>query len=429
VRLGSPVPTFADAIIVSSVRQYAVGVAAADVLLEACRLSPDDDAPRLVWADAVGGERGELVVIQCDLARGDLPPGEAAIRRRRERELLERHGDEWAGIRAYQHPGSRPRREFRRGFVEAAELDPRMLAEHGEEIFQRAPLLRSITTIGTLVSSGDPLAGLRALLRSPALRRLRGLDLSYVGVQAQPLAYEQMRDGHGDEAVRLLVGSGALARLRALGISWSGLGAVGMHHLVVAGGLEHVAQLWLRGHDLGGGADLGGDAVLAVLARAPHVTSLDLYGTTDFEAILPALPPVTELHLSELTDETLALLGTSRAAATLARLRLSLSAFEQGDGFGAFPRLRELDLRNARFADPERGARAIAALPALRRLRVMPSAPVSVLRLIAHALGPQLEELDLSNGDWHEPRLLRELRALVAGEVIDGPLNLADALL
>jgi uncharacterized protein (TIGR02996 family) len=43
-------------------------------LREACAASPEDDEPRLVWADAVGGERGELVVIQCDLARGGLAP-------------------------------------------------------------------------------------------------------------------------------------------------------------------------------------------------------------------------------------------------------------------------------------------------------------------------------------------------------------------
>jgi hypothetical protein len=36
---------------------------AVDALLEACRVAPDGDAPRLVWADAVGGERGGLVVI------------------------------------------------------------------------------------------------------------------------------------------------------------------------------------------------------------------------------------------------------------------------------------------------------------------------------------------------------------------------------
>jgi hypothetical protein len=51
-----------------ALRPYDLCMSVEDDLLEACRLAPDDDAPCLVWADAVGGERGELIVIQCDLA-------------------------------------------------------------------------------------------------------------------------------------------------------------------------------------------------------------------------------------------------------------------------------------------------------------------------------------------------------------------------
>ena len=91
--------------------------AAASVLAE-CALAPADDAPRLVWADLVGGERGELVTIQCDLARGGLTPAEVASRRRRERELLDAHGVEWAG--ALSSIATRWR--FCRGFIESAKL-------------------------------------------------------------------------------------------------------------------------------------------------------------------------------------------------------------------------------------------------------------------------------------------------------------------
>ncbi|MDQ3368076.1 MAG: hypothetical protein M3680_21840, partial [Myxococcota bacterium] len=66
-------------------------------VLAQCAGAPDDDAPRLVWADLIGGERGELVVLQCDLARGGLPPAGVAARRARERELLAAHGAAWAG--------------------------------------------------------------------------------------------------------------------------------------------------------------------------------------------------------------------------------------------------------------------------------------------------------------------------------------------
>ena len=55
-----------------------------DRLLWSCRDERDDDSTRLVWADAVGGERGELVIVQCELARGVASPGRARVLRVRE---------------------------------------------------------------------------------------------------------------------------------------------------------------------------------------------------------------------------------------------------------------------------------------------------------------------------------------------------------
>jgi uncharacterized protein (TIGR02996 family) len=47
---------------------------------------PDDDSPRLVFADAIAGKRGSLVIVQCDLARGELTPAESRARRRAQRD-------------------------------------------------------------------------------------------------------------------------------------------------------------------------------------------------------------------------------------------------------------------------------------------------------------------------------------------------------
>ncbi|HWO26607.1 MAG TPA: hypothetical protein VNO30_48090 [Kofleriaceae bacterium] len=379
---------------------------AADALLEACRWAPDDDAPRLVWADAVGGERGELVVIQCDLARGDLAPAAAAARRRRERELLEAHGAAWAGLAGFPCEF-----ELRRGFVEAIVIDAPTFTRHGEELFDRAPLLRSLTAIGLTVKSGDPLHELRALFESPAFWRLHALDLHRVGVQSQAYDYDPGFEGRGDDAARLLVDSGALAHLDGLGLAFCGLTAAGAHHLVASGELSHLEQLWLREHDL------GVDAILDVLGRVPRVRSLDLYGATAVEEILPALPPVVELHLSGAGDRALAALGQSCAAPTLEKLGLSIGTLEGAAAFGALPRLRELDLRDMRLDDPERAARDLAAAaPALRRLRLPADTPASALRLLARALGPHLEELDVRHGR-HAPGLVGELAAHVAGVV------------
>jgi uncharacterized protein (TIGR02996 family) len=385
-----------------------------DALLEACRLAPDDDAPRLVWADAVGGERGELVVIQCDLARGGLPPAEAAARRRRERELLATHGAAWAGMQELTS-GLGFGFRFHRGFIEVIKTTARVFAEHSEEILRRAPLLRSLTAVGPKATSGDPLDEVRALLRSPAFRRLRGLHLWNIGVQVQAHDPESGFTDRGDEAARVLAASGALAQLSELGISASGVTSAGMHHLVASGDLGGLEKLELSD------ADPGGDALLALLACAPRLRSLWLPRATGLEVVIPALPALVELCLAGLTDETLAMLGQSRAAATVETLVLLNGSFERLDGLRAFPRLRELYLHGTALRDPTSGARdlAAAAPPSLRQLGGFGwMVPDDELRILARALGPQLEALELIGGPY-PPELIDELRACVAGEVVD----------
>jgi uncharacterized protein (TIGR02996 family) len=89
---------------------------AADELLAECIAHPGDDAPRLVWADAIGGELGELVAIQC-AARDPLSAAELASLNRRERELS-RKSLELSGLGHLAH-----RVRFRRGFVDAADVE------------------------------------------------------------------------------------------------------------------------------------------------------------------------------------------------------------------------------------------------------------------------------------------------------------------
>src|SRR6188508_3624625 len=88
-----------------------------DALIAQIQATPDDDAPRLAWANAAGGERGELVVVQCRLASGAVTDRDEWRRlRARERELLLANGVAWSGL-AGEYPSSCM---FRRGFVESA---------------------------------------------------------------------------------------------------------------------------------------------------------------------------------------------------------------------------------------------------------------------------------------------------------------------
>lgn len=114
-----------------------------DALLAECVANPDDDGPRLVWADSVGGERGELVVVQCDLARDRLPREARDARKRRERELLDRYAIEWAGEAAW----IADRWSFRRGFVETATLDITKLDDL-PKLRAAAPLLGTLSIHG-----------------------------------------------------------------------------------------------------------------------------------------------------------------------------------------------------------------------------------------------------------------------------------------
>jgi len=187
---------------------------AARGLLDACIAAPADDAPRMAWANAVGGERGELVVIQCELARGGLPRETAIARRRREAELLARHGKAWAGLDGLAESWT-----FRRGFVEEANVDARTFAEKGEALFAAAPLLARVEFEGLHDVALDEIAGrLERALSSPYFARLRGLRFDRVGNTV-----ETDRDTHphdfqsaGSNVLKRVIETGSLRALRAL---------------------------------------------------------------------------------------------------------------------------------------------------------------------------------------------------------------------
>src|SRR5260221_631255 len=67
--------------------------------LAAILAAPDDDGPRLVYADWLeehgDTERSEFIRVQIELAHTPVEEGRAGILRRREAELLRQHRDDW----------------------------------------------------------------------------------------------------------------------------------------------------------------------------------------------------------------------------------------------------------------------------------------------------------------------------------------------
>src|SRR3954451_4131373 len=109
--------------------------------LAAIAAAPDDDLPRLVFADWLDEHgdphRAEVIRPPCSAARGER------VDRDRFADLEACHRKTWLG------PIARVafRAEFRRGFVEHAVLSATVLLAHGPTLRRETPL-RGVTLLG-----------------------------------------------------------------------------------------------------------------------------------------------------------------------------------------------------------------------------------------------------------------------------------------
>jgi uncharacterized protein (TIGR02996 family) len=106
-------------------------------LIAAIQAAPDDDAPRLVYADLLmerGDPRGELILLQCRLRRDPGTNSAPTLE-----ELIRAH-PEWTTV-----PHAR-NALLRRGFVDSVVANPLPSLEELDEMLAVAPLLRTIHT-------------------------------------------------------------------------------------------------------------------------------------------------------------------------------------------------------------------------------------------------------------------------------------------
>lgn len=386
--------------------------------LRRIRAFPDDDGPRLIYADWLD-ERGDpdrAAFIRVQIALAGLP----ADHRRRpelvlaERALLDRHGNAWSAPFAGLATGL----EFRRGFVDEARVPARLFVRQAARLFAAGPVrhlhlldlggslpaafaspylgrVAALTVyaqhagagLGRAVAGSPHLGGLRelflgrnrlrdagaaALAASPNLPNLESLDLS-----------ENDLSGEGAGAVA----AGHWPVLRHLELGHNPLGPGGAGAVAGSGRLSGLRRLGLADTGLGGGA--GGASGLGELLRVP---ALDLggngLGPADLKAIFagPAGGPVRlrDLDLSH-NDLGEAGVGVMAESPTLAGLRsLRLAGCNVTDGAAAvlaasphLGRLAELDLGNNPVGDV--GFRAFleaGGLKGMRRL-VVPGVGVS----------------------------------------------------
>lgn len=329
--------------------------------LSAIAECPDDDAPRLIYADWLDDEglpdRAELIRAQCRLARlpGDSP--EHRLLTRRCSDLLTAHERGWRA--ALPELDGITWEGFDRGFVEAAfAVTAEAFLTHAEALFAAAPVRR--VQIGRL---GDD--GARALARSPHLARLTELNLGN-----NP---ELHREG-----TRALAHSPHAANLTSLLLHYCHLGDEAIRPLTRSPHLGQLTELYLSGNDLSD--DTG--VWLGEAEAMPALALLDLrdnqIGDAGVEglAFSPYRAALVELWLvnNRAAAAAAEALAWTTGLPQLARLYLNYNpvgndgavALAEAPGRGA---LAELDLRHAHVRDA--GGRALAASPSLGGLQAL----------------------------------------------------------
>jgi uncharacterized protein (TIGR02996 family) len=382
---------------------------AEDVFLREILEHPDDDAPRLVYADWLeehghAPARADVIRLQCRAARLPADDDRRLELERRSRLLLRAHRDRWLEPLRGEVRDAR----FARGFVEHVEADVASFVKRGGEWMQRHPVRHAALTIGrdgagledlggvsclarltTLEllprrsSTGRPepgqgvsVAEARALAASPNLAALRCLFLSHLrlpvrtvealapsaylgGLESLTLAYAQL----APRSLAALADEGTLAGLVQLDLSGNQLSGQDLPLLARATGLPSLRRLRV------GGGPINDDAALSSLARSPLLARLEALDLRGAWVVIPPGPGMAALVLSP-------------ALSGLRQLRVS--------GGSWFPLLRSPHLTGLTLLEADSSAPDPAPLAELARAPSVGA--LTTLRLRLHRGGQQVVE-------------------------------------
>jgi uncharacterized protein (TIGR02996 family) len=285
-----------------------------EVFIQAIRDEPDDDAPRLVYADWLEDQgesaRAEFIRVQCELTRGVRDRGRSLELLRRLRQLVLLHREEWLGGLARWAPDA----IFERGFIDRVALRASTFLEHAGEILAEHPINR--------VALREAAEEIRDLAACPDLAHLHTLEL--------------LDSSLTDARAAALAASPWFERLRALVLSRSSIGGAGVRALAAAAHLRRLETLLLDGNRLGD----GGAEALACSPNLARLTRLDLSRNevTDRGAAMlagsPHLARLTSLRLAHnrLTPAGVAALAESPHLAGLTVLDVSANSFDHRAG-------------------------------------------------------------------------------------------------
>jgi uncharacterized protein (TIGR02996 family) len=331
---------------------------------ETIRDDPDDDAPRLVYADWLEDQgdadnlaHAELLRVQCRLARLDGVEEEFFDLQTREELLLREHGRRWLA----ELPTDGIDWRFRRGLPEHVSV-PRfhVFADQAGDLLRHPVLTLSVREAKEF----------RRLVRSPEVARLRGLELHGGEV--------------GDPLLAALASCPHVAGLRALGFEAMRVTGRGLADLVRSPHLRLLSRLDLTFN----GAGDGGAAALA-----------------EHDWPLRRL----RLHSEEVGPDGASALAGSGKFTVLDHFELSNNPLSDGGvsalAGGSFPALTSLNLFQTDCGTESLRAIAESSLPSHLRVLELGGNPVTAdgIRLL---FGPR----------WKELRSLNLLAATLSGE-------------
>jgi uncharacterized protein (TIGR02996 family) len=327
-----------------------------EAFLEDILENPDDDTPRLVYADWLDDcgqlDRATFIRVQVERARRPDESDRTRALRRQAEELLRAHWDEWVRplaavvgdepgegwLRGGYHPESLSK--FRRGFVSLLDMEARRFLRCAGELFRLAPIRHL-----RLRHAGEVAAQLAAC---PFLRWLEGLE--FIDYYSEPIHATAMAH---------LADSPHLERLRYLWLYNNHLGDEGGEHLARARWLAGVEVLELGDN----GLSSRGVSAVASTAQAFRPVRLRLGGNepgSDGLAVLGNSPIAARLSVLALDNCRLGPLAAAALAkaAGLAALRcLDLDYNPLGDEGAVLlaqaewmPRLASLKVHGCRLS-------------------------------------------------------------------------------
>jgi uncharacterized protein (TIGR02996 family) len=324
---------------------------------------PDDDAPRLIYADWLDdrgeSDRAELIRIQIESVSLTTNDPQRRLNDLRAEELIRKSGVEWTR-RLQPDSGPFPGVQFlkyERGFLSV------VLFSKPEEFLEHAERLTHLTPLTEMRFHAVFPQQAQEIAKSPALRHIRTLDFG---------------DGNrlGNAGVEALMASPHLGNLRKLDLQRNALGSTAVRAIARSESAQSIESLELSNNDLYSAAaeeiafgpalhrleflNLGttrlGDAGVVALARSPQMASLKhLY-----------------LNHNDLTDEAALAISRSPHLAQLRSLFLDRNSISDPGAQAlanteTLANLEWLYLRQNRIGEP--GARALAATRSLLNLR------------------------------------------------------------